>query len=96
MILAWFGHPVSYPAVLALESVAHAARHFIFIVPAGLGVQEAGLIGVGHLLGLDMDVALALSLAKRARELLYGLPSLALWQWLEERVSVRGQDPAAL
>jgi putative membrane protein len=85
MVLHWFGHPVGFPAALALESIAQAARHFIFVVPAGLGVQEAALIGVGHLLGLDMSVALALSLAKRTRELLFGLPGLAVWQWLESR-----------
>jgi hypothetical protein len=51
------------------------------VAPAGLGVQEAGLIGVGHALGLGSDVAMALSLAKRMREILFGLPALAAWQW---------------
>jgi len=37
------------------------------------------LIGVGLLLGLGPDVALALSLAKRMREVLFGLPSLLAW-----------------
>jgi hypothetical protein len=51
------------------------------MVPSALGVQEAGLIGVGLLLGLGSDVALALSLAKRMREVLFGLPSLLARQW---------------
>ncbi|HEX3846945.1 MAG TPA: lysylphosphatidylglycerol synthase domain-containing protein [Steroidobacteraceae bacterium] len=84
-VLGWFGRPVGFAGAIALEGVTQATRQFIFFVPSGLGVQEAGLIGVGHLLGVDMNVAVALSLAKRARELLFGLPALALWQWLEGR-----------
>ena len=87
LALKWLGHPVSLPAALALESFTLAARSLIFFVPAGLGVQEAGLIGVGHLLGLGSDVAIALSLAKRMREILFGLPALAAWQLIAHRSS---------
>jgi putative membrane protein len=80
LALKWLGHPVGLPAALVLESFTLAARSLIFFAPAGLGIQEAGLIGVGHLLGLGSDVALALSLAKRMREILFGLPALAAWQ----------------
>jgi putative membrane protein len=83
LVLRWLGHPVSTPAAIALESLTQAARSIFFLVPAGLGVQEAGLIGLGNLLGIDADVAISLSLAKRLREILFGLPALGLWQWLE-------------
>jgi hypothetical protein len=33
------------------------------------------------MLGIGSDVAIALSLAKRMREILFGLPALAAWQW---------------
>ena len=79
--LRWLGHPLSPAAAMVLESVTQAARSLIFVAPAGLGVQEAGLIGVGQVLGLGSDVAMALSLAKRMREILFGLPALAAWQW---------------
>ena len=85
LALKWLGDPVSLPAAVALESFTLAARSLIFFVPAGLGVQEAGLIGVGHLLGLGSDVALALSIAKRMREILFGLPALAVWQFIDHR-----------
>ena len=81
LALRWLGHPLSLAAALALESLTLAARSLFFVAPAGLGVQEAGLIGVGHVLGLGSDVAIALSLAKRMREILFGLPALAAWQW---------------
>jgi putative membrane protein len=80
LVLHWLGSAVSVEGAAALESFTLAARSVFFIVPAGLGVQEAGLAGVGSLLGLGSDVAVALSLAKRAREILFGLPALATWQ----------------
>lgn len=82
LALRWLGAPMSLAAALALESLTLAARSLVFIAPAGLGVQEAGLIGVGHVLGLGSDVAIALSLAKRMREILFGVPALAAWHWM--------------
>ena len=80
LALRWLGHPLSPAGALAIESITLAARSLIFVAPAGLGVQEAGLVGVGHVLGIGSDVAIALSLAKRMREILFGLPALAVWQ----------------
>jgi putative membrane protein len=85
LALRWLGHPVSVADALVLESLTQAAKSVFFMVPAALGVQEAGLVGAGLLLGLGSDVALALSLAKRMREVLFGLPALAAWQWMEGR-----------
>jgi len=83
--LRWLGHPLAFESALILESLTQAARNFVFLVPAGLGVQEAALIGVGRLLGVDGDLALALSLAKRMREILLGTPALLSWYWTEGR-----------
>jgi putative membrane protein len=85
LILRWLDQPVSIPAAIALEATTQAVRHFIFVVPAGLGVQEAALMGMTVLLGTPQEAALALSLAKRMREILFGLPALLGWQWLEVR-----------
>jgi putative membrane protein len=85
LALRWLGHPVGFSDALVLESLTQAAKSVFFMVPSALGVQEAGLIGVGLVLGLGSDVALALSLAKRMREVLLGLPSLLAWQWIEGR-----------
>jgi putative membrane protein len=80
LALRWLQHPVGFGTALALESLTQALRHFIFVVPAGLGVQEAGLVGFGYLLGLPNDASIALSLAKRMREILFGVPALMYWQ----------------
>jgi putative membrane protein len=93
-VLRVFGHPVSAAAALILESMSQAVRHLAFVVPAGIGVQEAGLVLFGQALGISSELALAVSMAKRIREVLCGLPSLMTWQWLEGR-RLRGLAPNA-
>lgn len=83
--LRLLGHAVSPAEALALEAATQALRHLFFMVPGSLGVQEAALLLFGSVFGLPPDLAIALSLAKRLRELLLGLPSLLSWQWLELR-----------
>jgi len=83
--LRLFGHPIGVGGALMLESLTQALRHLAFVVPAGLGVQEAGLIMFGHALGISGELALAVSMAKRLRELLCALPALISWQWMEVR-----------
>jgi putative membrane protein len=83
--LRLFGHPIDAAPAIALESMTLAVRHLAFVVPAGLGVQEAGLILFGHALGINSELALAVSMAKRVRELAWGLPCLISWQWQEGR-----------
>lgn len=78
--LVFLGHPVSLAEALMLESLIQAIRSAAFMVPGALGVQEGGLILLGASIGLPADIALALSLIKRARELAWGLPALAAWQ----------------
>jgi putative membrane protein len=77
MILALIDHPVGWLDALLLESLGQAIRGAAFAIPGALGVQEGGYLLLAPLVGLTSDAALALSLAKRARELLLGLPGLA-------------------
>ncbi len=81
--LAAVGCPVGFPAALVIESLGMAARSAGFFVPGALGVQEGGFLLVGGLLGVPAEAAVALSVLKRAREILAGLPGLAAWQWSE-------------
>ncbi|CAA7616550.1 lysylphosphatidylglycerol synthase domain-containing protein [Magnetospirillum sp. SS-4] len=77
------GHPLDFADVLALESIIFAIRSIAFMVPAAIGVQEGGYMIVGALLGLPTEIALAVSLLKRGRELLLGLPALLAWHFAE-------------
>jgi putative membrane protein len=83
--LRLFGHPVGLDTALILESMTQAMRHLAFVIPAGLGVQEATLVLFGNLMGISGELALAVSMAKRMREVLCGVPSLISWQWIEAR-----------
>jgi putative membrane protein len=84
----WFalkllGHPVDIGAAIEIEALTQAVRHATFFVPAGLGVHEAGVMLLASLAGVSGDVALSLALIKRMREILFGVPALLSWQWVE-------------
>ena len=70
---------------LILQSMVLTIRSAAFAVPGGLGVQEGGYLFVGNLLGIPGDVAFALSLIARVRELALGIPGLICWQLIEAR-----------
>ncbi len=91
LAMAFLGHPVGWAEALLLESLGQAVRAAAFLVPGALGVQEGGYLLLGALLGLEPPLALALSLAKRARELALGLPGLVAWQIAESRGWWRGR-----
>jgi putative membrane protein len=84
-VLRLFRHPVDWRAAIVVESLTQAVRHLAFVIPAGLGVQEAALVVFGRTFGIDAELALAVSMAKRVRELLLGVVSLLSWQWMEGR-----------
>ena len=75
---------------LSIESLIFALRTAAFVIPAGIGVQEAGYALAAPLLGLPPESALALALAKRARDLAIAVPTLIIWQAVEARAVVLG------
>ena len=83
------GHPISLFEAIVLESLTQAVRAAAFFVPAGLGVQEGALVLFGSVFGLSPELSLALSLSKRFRELIVGLPGLLAWQAIERRRALR-------
>ncbi len=85
LALYFLGHPVSLVDALMLESLGQAVRAMAFAIPGALGVQEGGFILLGQVVGIGPDVSLALSLVKRIRELLLGVPGLLAWQAAEGR-----------
>jgi putative membrane protein len=83
LALRFAGAPLGFATVLVIESLLYAARSAAFAVPNAVGVQEGAYILLGAGFGLTPETALALSLLKRARDLMIGLPALAAWQFLE-------------
>jgi len=85
LALRLFGHPVDWRTATIMECLMQAVRHAAFMVPGALGVQELSLIYIGQPLGVSAELALAVSLIKRMRELVWGVPALVSWQWEEGR-----------
>ncbi len=83
LALRFAGAPLGFGAVLVIESLLYAARSIAFVVPNAVGIQEAAYILLGAGFGVTPEMALALSLLKRARDLVIGLPALGAWQLLE-------------
>jgi glycosyltransferase 2 family protein len=83
LALRFAGAPLDFGVVLVIEGLLYAVRSVAFAVPNAVGVQEGAYIMLGGSFGLTPEMALALSLLKRARDLALGLPVLAAYQLLE-------------
>lgn len=83
------GHPLSLVEAVMLKSLSGTLSDVAFVIPNSYGVQEGAYVVLGAMVGLAPDVALAISLATRLRELLFDVPGLALWQHAEGRALIR-------
>jgi len=101
----FLGHPVGFTQALMVESLLRAVRSAAFVIPGALGIQEGALIVLGGVVGAAPEVALALALLKRVRELGWGIPGLLYWQFshlhkiwvdrargVEDRVALQGHQ----
>jgi putative membrane protein len=79
------GFHIDFFACIAIEALLAALRSATVFIPAAIGVQEAGYAALMPLFGLGPEVGLAVSLLKRARDIVIGVPVLLAWQALEGR-----------
>jgi putative membrane protein len=79
------GARVDLAAVIAIESLVYAIRSAAMFVPNALGVQEGAYVILAPLFGVGPDVALAVSMLKRARDVVVGVPVLLMWQAAESQ-----------
>jgi putative membrane protein len=97
-LLAWFGTGVAswiaftllgarinFWSALGIEALLHAVLAGAILVPGYAGVQEAAYAGVGALFGQPPELALGVSLLRRARDIALGVPILLIWQGVEWR-----------
>jgi glycosyltransferase 2 family protein len=95
-LLAWFGTgcasfiafrllgaDIDFLAALGIEALLHAVLASAILVPGYAGVQEAAYAGVGALFGQPAELALGVSLLRRARDIALGVPILLIWQFVE-------------
>jgi putative membrane protein len=79
------GARVDLLSAIAVEAFVGAARSAAVLVPSGLGVQEASYALLAPLLGVGPEFGLAVSLLKRARDIVLGVPILVISQAVEGR-----------
>lgn len=95
MAAKFLGHPIGFLDALILESLTQVVVAAAFAIPGALGVQEGGFMLLGAAMGISPEFALSLSLARRVRELLVGIPGIVMWQWLEGRGLLAAKAAAA-
>jgi len=78
------GH-LSLPSAIAIEALLAGLRSATVFVPSAIGVQEAGYAALMPLFGLGPEIGLAVSLLRRARDIVIGVPVLLAWQAMEGR-----------
>jgi putative membrane protein len=97
-LLCWFGTatasyvgfhalgvPLSFSDAICIEAMLHAIMALAFFIPGRVGIQEAIYTILGGIFGVPPDVALSLSLMRRARDFVIAVPVLLIWQGIEAK-----------
>ena len=89
-VAGWIGYhalgvPIDFDDAMAIEALLSAAAAVAFLVPVNAGVQEAGYAGLGVVFGVSPELSLGVSLIRRGRDIVVGVPILLLWQAIEMR-----------
>ena len=79
------GQDITYEDAICIEAMLHAIMALAFFIPGRVGVQEAAYTLLGGIFGVPPDIALSLSLMRRARDFVIAMPVLIIWQGLEAR-----------
>lgn len=85
------GGQISVMDCIAIESLLAALRAITVFIPAAIGVQEAGYAALAPVFGLPPEMGLAVSLLKRARDIVLGIPVLLIWQAIEGRRALKAE-----
>lgn len=80
---AFLGTHISFQAAITIESLVCVAMSIGFLVPASVGIQEGAYVIMGSIFGIDPHLSFSLSLIRRARDILIGIPVLLIWQIAE-------------
>ncbi|MBW4036710.1 MAG: TIGR00374 family protein [Proteobacteria bacterium] len=87
------GTAISLVDALTIEALLHAILAAGFFVPGRIGVQEAAYSLLGTIFGIPPDIALSVSLLRRARDVIIAVPVLLVWQGIEaRRLHLAGTD----
>jgi putative membrane protein len=81
--------------VLTLEALIAAVKSVAFLTPGALGFQEGAYALIAPLFGLTGAETVAISLLRRARDLVIGAPAILVWQWGELSAKRRREPETA-
>jgi glycosyltransferase 2 family protein len=79
------GVDLSYVDAICIEAMLHAIMALAFFIPGRVGIQEAAYTILGGIFGIPPDIALSLSLLRRARDFVIAVPVLVIWQSIEAK-----------
>ena len=79
---------------IAIQALVEGLRSATVFIPAAVGVQEAGYAVLAPVFGLPAEIGLAVSLLRRARDLVVAIPVLLAWQVVESRRAVNQPPPS--
>jgi putative membrane protein len=79
------GVDISFVKALIVESLLHAIMALAFFIPGRVGIQEAAYTLLAAIFGIPPDLAISLSLLRRARDFVIAVPVLVAWQGLEAK-----------
>ncbi len=88
------GARVHFSSVIGVESLVYAIRSIAFAVPNAFGVQEGAYVVFAPVLGVGPELAVAISLLKRAQNIVIGIPVLLLWHLREGYSAVSAKSAA--
>ncbi|HEY2404756.1 MAG TPA: lysylphosphatidylglycerol synthase transmembrane domain-containing protein [Polyangiaceae bacterium] len=96
LILRLLAVKLDFAAILAIEGSLSFVRNVVFVVPAGLGVQELGYAACLSALGVPdaLNASAAFSILKRSKELAWASAGYSLLAWdLRERAPRFSPEP---
>jgi putative membrane protein len=85
VVLAAMGLSPGLWQAIAIQALVEGLRSATVFIPAAVGVQEAGYAVLAPVFGLPAEIGLAVSLLRRARDLVVAVPVLLAWQIVESR-----------
>lgn len=92
----FLGANINLMEAIAIEALTCGAMSIMFLVPGSVGVQESAYIALGSIFGIDPNLSFGLSLLRRARDFIIGIPALMLWQFIEIRYLRKNRDEKKL
>ncbi|CAK7192469.1 hypothetical protein COMNV_00667 [Commensalibacter sp. Nvir] len=81
----FLGAHINILEAITIEALVCVTLSIGFLIPASIGIQEGAYVILGTIFGIDPHLSFGLSILRRARDIIIGVPALAIWQVTEIR-----------